>query len=60
MNKSFAHQFYEDCQLTFALFKDVKNAKELRQSVMKGEFEATLLKPCMVWKHHELFFSNIL
>ena len=30
---------------------NVENAKELRQGVMKGEFEATLLKPCMVWQH---------
>ena len=48
MHKSFKHQFYEDCQLTFALFKDVTNAKELVQSVKNGEFQATLLKPYMV------------
>ena len=48
MHTSVSHQFYKDCQVTFALYKDVCNAKELRQSVMKGEFEAALLKPCMV------------
>lgn len=48
MQKSFPHQFYKDCQLTFALFMNVENAKELRQGVMKGEFEATLLKTCMI------------
>ena len=48
MHKSFKHQFYKDCQLTFALFKDLTNAKELVQSVKNGEFQATLLKPQMV------------
>ena len=48
MHKSFRHQFYKECQLTFALFNDVKNAKELVQSVKNGEFQATLLKPYMV------------
>ncbi|XP_053377401.1 EKC/KEOPS complex subunit TPRKB-like [Mercenaria mercenaria] len=48
MKETVCHHLYSDCSITFALYKDVTNAKELRQSVMNGEFEATLLKTSMV------------
>ena len=42
------HHVYPDCSIAMALFSDVTNAKDLKQSVMKGEFEATLLNTQMV------------
>ncbi|XP_046556826.1 EKC/KEOPS complex subunit TPRKB-like [Haliotis rubra] len=42
------HALYPDATITMALFRDVTNAAELRQHVMKGEFEASLLKPAMI------------
>lgn len=42
------NEIYPDSTITIALFKNVGNAKELRQCVMSGAFEATLLKPSMV------------
>lgn len=48
MKEKVSHHLYSDFSMTFALYKDVTNAKELRQSVMNGEFEATLLKTSVI------------
>ncbi|XP_060592868.1 EKC/KEOPS complex subunit TPRKB-like [Ruditapes philippinarum] len=48
MKETVCHHLYNDCTITCALYKDVHNAKELRQSVMNGDFEATLLKTTMI------------
>ncbi|XP_071111032.1 EKC/KEOPS complex subunit TPRKB-like [Haliotis cracherodii] len=42
------HALYPDTTITMALFREVTNSAELRQHVMKGEFEASLLKPVMI------------
>ena len=43
------NEFYVDSTISMALFRNVENAKEVRQNVMNGTFEAALLKPSMVW-----------
>jgi hypothetical protein len=64
MKETVCHHLYKDCTITCALYKDVHNAKELRQSVMNGDFEATLLKTSMVCSDtnfgYTIFFGNIL
>ena len=42
------NEFYVDSTISMALFRNVENAKEVRQNVMNGTFEAALLKPSMV------------
>lgn len=42
------HHVYKDCSISLALFSDVQNAEEIKQSVMNGELEATLLNTQMV------------
>ncbi|OWF48330.1 EKC/KEOPS complex subunit Tprkb-like [Mizuhopecten yessoensis] len=42
------NELYPDSTVTLALFKNVDNAKELRQCVMTGKFEAALLKTSMI------------
>lgn len=42
------NEFYMDSTISLALFRNVENAKEVRQNVMNGTFEAALLKPSMV------------
>ncbi|VDH94337.1 EKC/KEOPS complex subunit TPRKB-like [Mytilus galloprovincialis] len=42
------NEFYMDSTISLALFRNVENAKEVRQNVMNGTFEAALLKPSMI------------
>lgn len=46
----FTHQLelFPDHRVTQVLFKDVKNAAELRQSAVAGKINAALIKPAMV------------
>ena len=46
--KTFCHALYPDTTIILALFRDVENAKEVRQAVMNGQFDASLLKASMV------------
>ncbi|KAL8560031.1 hypothetical protein ACOMHN_041501 [Nucella lapillus] len=46
--KCFAHALYPDTTITLALFRDVENAKDVRQAVMSGKFDASLLKASLV------------
>ncbi|XP_076473035.1 EKC/KEOPS complex subunit TPRKB-like [Babylonia areolata] len=46
--KCFPHALYPDTTITLALFRDVENAKEIRQAVMSGKFDASLLKASLV------------
>jgi len=39
---------YEEWQLCVALFTDVTNLKELRQSVIDGQLDVALISPSMV------------
>ncbi|KAL4225881.1 hypothetical protein ACF0H5_013869 [Mactra antiquata] len=48
MDFKVTHHLYPNFSITLALYKDVTNMEALRQCVMKGEFEATLLKPSMI------------
>ncbi|KAK7087511.1 EKC/KEOPS complex subunit TPRKB-like [Littorina saxatilis] len=46
--KKFHHALYPDTTIILALFRDVENAKEVRQAVMSGKFDASLLKASMI------------
>ena len=46
--KRFCHALYADSTIILALFRDVENAKEVKQAVMNGQFDAALLKASMV------------
>lgn len=46
--KVIRNELYPDSTVTLALFRNVDNAKELRQCVMTGKFEAALLKTSMI------------
>ncbi|XP_033746711.1 EKC/KEOPS complex subunit TPRKB-like [Pecten maximus] len=46
--KVIRNELYPDSTMTLALFRNVDNAKELRQCVMTGKFEAALLKTSMI------------
>jgi hypothetical protein len=48
MEKKMKHVLYPDTTIIIALFRDVENAPELRQAVMGGQFDASLMKPSMV------------
>ena len=52
------NDFYIDSIISLALFRNVTNAKELRQNVMNGSFEAALLKPAMVIFRFLLMISS--
>lgn len=41
-------ELFPDHRVTQVLFKDVKNAAELRQSAVAGKINAALIKPAMV------------
>lgn len=41
-------ELFPDYRVTQVLFKDVKNAAELRQSAVAGKINAALIKPAMV------------
>ncbi|CAC5359364.1 CGI121 [Mytilus coruscus] len=42
------NEFYMDSTISLALFRNVENAKEVRQNVMNGTFEGALLKTSMI------------
>ncbi|XP_060078998.1 EKC/KEOPS complex subunit TPRKB-like [Ylistrum balloti] len=46
--KVIRNALYPDSTVTLALFRNVDNAKELRQCVMTGKFEAALLKTSVI------------
>ena len=48
VEKTFVHALYPDTTIILALFRDVQNAKEVKQAVMNGQFDASLLKASMV------------
>jgi len=54
--KVIKNEFYPESTITLALFKNVENAKQVRQCVMSGEFEASLLKTSMVSSGKKLSF----
>lgn len=41
-------ELFPDLRVTQVLFKDVKNAAELRQNAVAGKISAALIKPTMV------------
>lgn len=41
-------ELFPDHRVTQVLFKDVKNAAELRQNAVAGKINAALIKPTMV------------
>lgn len=41
-------ELFPDHRVTQVLFKDVKNAAELRQNAVSGKISAALIKPAMV------------
>lgn len=55
--KVLQNEFFPDSTITLALFKNVANAKEIRQCVMSGEFEASLLKPSMIVNYFQVLVA---
>ncbi|XP_034529849.1 EKC/KEOPS complex subunit TPRKB [Notolabrus celidotus] len=48
MDSTFDLELFPEHSVTQLLFKDVKNAKELRQSAMEGKINAALINPTML------------
>lgn len=46
--QTFKHVLYPDVTISLALFRNVRNAKEIKQAVMGGKLDASLLKASMV------------
>ena len=53
-------ELYPDRKVTQVLFKDVKNAAELRKSAVDGRINAALINPTMVERFHKTLTCHML